>query len=101
MVTMHPDVAYMFIGAGGDNAQRLEETIHRGLYVRGDEDMHREQYRIVPGDMQEMDRQLQRMKPRQVVELLVIQHPLLDVSRPQLKPDSGTVKRQLAEECIG
>ena len=101
MITMHPDVAYMFIGAGGDNVQRLEETIHRAIYVRSDDDIHREQYRIVPGDMQEMDRQLQRIKPRQIVELPIVKHPLTQAPRAAAWADGYLIDLENAAPFIG
>ena len=97
MITMHPDVAYMFIGAGGDNIQRLEETIHRAIYVRSDDLIHREHYRIVPGDMQEMDRQLQRIKPRQIVELPIVKHPLTQAPRARRPRKKETVTSSTGE----
>ncbi|NLC57157.1 MAG: ribonuclease G, partial [Armatimonadetes bacterium] len=101
MITLHPEVAYEFIGAGGDNVQRLEETLHRALYVRGDEQLHREQYRIVPGDLQEMDRQLQRMKPRQVVELPVVKHPLTQAPRAAAWSDGYLIDLENGAPSIG
>lgn len=101
MITMHPDVAYMFIGAGGDNIQRLEETIHRAIYVRSDDSIHREHYRIVPGDMQEMDRQLQRIKPRQIVELPIVKHPLTQAPRAAAWADGYLIDLENAAPFIG
>jgi len=101
MVTLHPDVAFMFIGAGGENVQRLEEMVHRAIFVRSDEEMHREQYRIVPGDMQEMDRQLQRMKPRQVVELPIVKHPLTQAPRAAAWVDGYLVDLENGAPFIG
>ncbi|MBI3946851.1 MAG: Rne/Rng family ribonuclease [Armatimonadetes bacterium] len=101
MVTLHPDVAYMFIGAGGDNVQRLEQTLHRAVFARSDEDLHREQYRIVPGDLQEMDRQLQRVKPRQVMELPVVKHPLTQAPRAAAWVDGYLVDLENGAPFIG
>lgn len=101
LVTMHPDVAYMFIGANGANVQRQEEMLHRALYVRCDEDMHREQFRIVPGDMQEMDRQMQRVKPRQVLELPIVKHPLTQAPRAAAWADGYLIDLENGAPYIG
>ncbi len=101
MITLHPEVAYIFIGAGGDNVDRLESTLRRALFVRGDENLHREQYRIVPGDLQEMDRQLQRMKPRQVVDLPVVKHPLLQAPRAAAWADGYMVDLENGAPSVG
>lgn len=101
MVMMHPDVAYMFIGAGGDNVQRLEETLHRAVFVRSDEALHREEYRIIPGDLQEMELQLQRVRPRQVYELRIVKHPLSQAPRAAAWVDGYLIDVENGAPFIG
>ncbi len=47
LVEMHHEVAAIIIGSGGGNLKKLEEELKRNIFIRGIEDMHIEQYRIV------------------------------------------------------
>lgn len=77
LITMHPRVAACFLGPQGEDVERLEQTTNRALFVRADSRMHIEEYRILPGDLQEMERQIVRYRPGQVVECQVEKEPIV------------------------
>jgi hypothetical protein len=77
LLTMHPRVAACFLGPQGEDVERLEQTTNRALFVRADPRMHIEEYRILPGDLQEMERQIVRYRPGQVVECQVEKEPIV------------------------
>jgi len=70
-VVAHPRVASAFIGPQGEAIERLEAMTRRAVFVRADSGMHAEEYRIMPGDLQELERQIVRYRPGQVVECQV------------------------------
>ena len=47
LVEMHHEVAAIIIGSGGANLKKLEDELKRNIFIRGIEDIHVEQYRIV------------------------------------------------------
>ncbi|MDW7740021.1 MAG: Rne/Rng family ribonuclease [Bacillota bacterium] len=47
LVEMHHEVAAIIIGSGGGNLKKLEDELGRHIFIRGTEDIHVEQYRIV------------------------------------------------------
>ncbi len=47
LVEMHHEVASIIIGSGGGNLKKLEDELNRKIFIRGAEDVHIEQYRIV------------------------------------------------------
>ncbi|MGM0651832.1 MAG: Rne/Rng family ribonuclease [Bacillota bacterium] len=47
LVEMHHEVAAIIIGSGGGNLKKLEDELKRKIFIRGIEDIHVEQYRIV------------------------------------------------------
>ncbi len=47
LVEMHHEVAAIIIGSGGGNLKKLEDELGRHIFIRGIEDIHIEQHRIV------------------------------------------------------
>jgi ribonuclease G len=47
LVEMHHEVASIIIGSGGGNLKKLEDELKRHIFIRGTEDIHIEQFRIV------------------------------------------------------
>lgn len=47
LVEMHHEVAAIIIGSGGGNLKKLEEELGRHIFIRGSEDIHIEQHRII------------------------------------------------------
>lgn len=47
LVEMHHEVAAIIIGSGGGNLKKLEEELGRHIFIRGSEDIHVEQHRII------------------------------------------------------
>lgn len=71
LVWAHPEVAAQLIGAGGEIVERLERELRRAIYIRADELLHREKYRVIPGDLQEFNRRLLPYRGGQIIEGLV------------------------------
>jgi len=76
LVTCHPQVAAYLVGDEGEDVERLEHQLARGLYVRVDEEMHQEKYEIVGGRLDEFDRARLPFRKGQVVDVQVIRNPL-------------------------
>ena len=47
LVEMHHEVAAIIIGSGGGNLKKLEDELDRHIFIRGTEDIHLEQHRII------------------------------------------------------
>jgi ribonuclease G len=47
LVEMHHEVAAIIIGSGGGNLKKLEDELGRHIFIRGTEDIHLEQHRII------------------------------------------------------
>jgi ribonuclease G len=70
LVAVHPRVALTLIGEHGDMAQRLEKRFGVPIYVRCEEAMHPERFRIEPGRQRLIERQFHPFKPGQTIEIL-------------------------------
>jgi len=70
LVEMHQEVAAIIIGSGGGNLKKLEEELNRRIFIRGAEDVHIEQYRIVArGSQKEIQNLALPVKIGEVLEL--------------------------------
>lgn len=47
LIELHPDVAAVLIGAGGDKLAELEDELNMDIYIRGNNDYHIEDYEII------------------------------------------------------
>ncbi|MBS3810546.1 MAG: Rne/Rng family ribonuclease [Halanaerobiales bacterium] len=47
LIELHPDVAAVLIGAGGDKLDELEQELDMDIYIRGNNDYHIEKYEII------------------------------------------------------
>jgi len=57
LIELHPDVAAVLIGAGGDKLTELEEELNMDIYIRGNNDYHIENYEIISkGSKQDLKR---------------------------------------------
>ena len=81
LVTVNPQVGVYLIGPGGSTVAALEKRLSRAVFVRGDDKCHIEEYGIVPGDLEEMERELVRLRPSQVVECSVQKDPFSTLPR--------------------
>jgi ribonuclease G len=77
LVTCHPQVAGYLIGEAGEDIERLEHSLRRGLYVRVSEDLHQEKYEIQPGRMDDLDRNHLPYRKGQVVDVQVVRNSLV------------------------
>ncbi len=81
LLKVNPQVAIHLMGAQGQDIERLERQTRRALYVRADPDLHVEEYKLEPGDLQQMERQIVRYRPGQVVECQVCRDTLIMLPR--------------------
>ena len=77
VVTCSPQVAAYFVGEGGEEVERFEHNLERGLYVRVSDMLHQEKYEILGGRMDDFDRKHLGYRRGQVVEVQVKRNPLL------------------------
>lgn len=47
LIELHPDVASVLIGAGGEKLSELEDHLDMDIYIRGNNDYHIENYEII------------------------------------------------------
>ncbi|HEY8486581.1 MAG TPA: Rne/Rng family ribonuclease [Limnochordales bacterium] len=74
LVAVHPSVAAQVIGAGGAQLRRLEQETGKAIYVRGRDDVHAEDLRVLTvGSRSEVERQALPVREGQVVDLQVEQ----------------------------
>lgn len=75
VVTVHPDVAVHLIGPMGETIDEIERRLKHAIYVRSNEDLHVEKYEIVPGNLQEIEKQMVPYKNADVIECSVVRNP--------------------------
>lgn len=72
LVEMHHEVASIIIGTGGGNLKKLEEELNRNIFIRGAEDVHIEQYRIVArGTQKEIQALALPVKVGEVIDITI------------------------------
>jgi len=72
LLETHPEVAALLIGSGGTNLRKLEEEIGKYLFIRGNEDVHQEKYRIVAtGTREDINRKALPVSQGEVHEVLI------------------------------
>ena len=47
LIEVHPNVASVLIGPGGDKLQELENDLDKDIYIRGNNELHLEKYNII------------------------------------------------------
>jgi len=81
LVSVHREVAAHLIGLAGAAIKEIEKQVRRAVYVRATSDMHIERYEIVPGDLQEIERQMLPFRKSQIVECDVVRNPFTSLPR--------------------
>lgn len=72
LLAVHPSVAAQVIGSGGTNLKRLEAETGKTLFVRGSEELHIEEIKVLHvGARQEVQAQALPVKEGEVVDLEV------------------------------
>lgn len=72
LVALNPSVAAQVIGAGGANLRRLEAETRKSIYVRGSEDAHIEDIKVVAaGKKAEVEAQALPVKEGEVLDIEV------------------------------
>ena len=72
LVEMHHEVASIIIGTGGSNLKKIEDELSRHIFIRGAEDMHIEQYRIIAaGNLKEIEKLAFPVAQGDLIELFI------------------------------
>lgn len=72
LVEMHHEVASIIIGTGGGNLKKMEEDLGKHIFIRGSEDTHIEQYRIIAaGSLKEIEKLALPVSPGEIMELFI------------------------------
>ncbi|MGB4214927.1 MAG: Rne/Rng family ribonuclease, partial [Dethiobacteria bacterium] len=72
LVEMHHEVASIIIGTGGGNLKKMEEELGKHIFIRGAEDMHIEQYRVIAaGSLKEIEKLAFPVSVGDVLELFI------------------------------
>ncbi|MDO8588914.1 MAG: Rne/Rng family ribonuclease [Armatimonadota bacterium] len=101
LVTVHPEVAIYLIGPHGETIEAIEKQLRRQIYVRASESMHIEKYDIVPGDLQEIERQSLPFRKAEVVECHVIRSPFASLPSSTAWMDGYLVDLENGGRYIG
>ncbi len=72
VITCHSDVAERLIGTDGTTISTLERELQRALFVRAEEGTHIEDYAIVGGDINELEKNRNKYRRAQVVECRIV-----------------------------
>lgn len=88
LVEMHHEVAAIIIGSGGGNLKKLEDELGRHIFIRGTEEIHLEQHRIVArGSHKEIQALALPVKTNEKLELMIEEphstNPLHGIARMQ------------------
>ncbi|MFY9113883.1 MAG: Rne/Rng family ribonuclease [Dethiobacteria bacterium] len=68
LIEAHPEVAALLIGTGGSNLRKLENEIGKYVFVRGNEDIHLEKYRVIStGSLDEISQIALPVKPGDIL----------------------------------
>jgi ribonuclease G len=101
VVTVNPEVALQLVGPMGETIDEIERRLRRAVYVRASEDLHIEKYEIVPGDLQEIERQMLPYATGQVVECRVVRNPFSILPRSTAWLDGYLVDLSNGGKYIG
>lgn len=81
IVLAHPQVAAYLIGAEAQTVEQIERHVRRAVYVRANPKLHIEKYEIIPGDLQEIEKQMLPYRKSQIVEAEVVRSPFISLPR--------------------
>lgn len=101
LVNAHPDVAMYLIGSSGDVIDQIERRIKRAVYVRKNELLHIEQYEIIPGNLQELERHALPWKKGEIVECQVVSNIFSSLPRASAWLDGYLVELENGGKYLG
>lgn len=81
IVYAHPQVAVYLIGAEAQTVEQIERHVRRAVYVRANPELHIEKYEIIPGDLQEIEKQMLPYRKSQIIEAEVVRSPFISLPR--------------------
>ena len=68
LVECSPAVCEALIGPDGENVEELEHALRRGLFIRSNPTMRQEEYEIIDGTIEDLERKVMGYRRAQVVE---------------------------------
>ncbi len=68
LVECHPAAVEALIGVDGENVEELEHEMQRGIFIRANFDMEYEEYEILTGDIETLEREWMGYRRAQVLE---------------------------------
>ncbi|MGQ9455691.1 MAG: Rne/Rng family ribonuclease [Armatimonadota bacterium] len=101
LVNAHPEVAMYLIGSSGDVIDQIERRIKRAVYVRKNELLHIEQYEIIPGNLQELERHALPWKKGEIVECQVVSNIFSSLPRASAWLDGYLVELENGGKYLG
>lgn len=101
LVNANAEVALHLIGGNGEVIDEIERRLKRAIFVRAHEELHIEKYEIIPGDLQEMERQMVPWKKGQTVECQVVRSPFAILPRASAWMDGYLVELENGGKYIG
>lgn len=101
LVNAHPEVVLHLVGSAGEVIDEIERRIKRAVYVRANESLHIEKYEIIPGNLQEMERQMLPWKKGEIVDCQVIRNPFSTLPRASAWLDGYLVELENGGKYVG
>lgn len=101
LVSAHPEVVLHLVGSAGEVIDEIERRIKRAVYVRANESLHIEKYEIIPGNLQEMERQMLPWKKGEIVDCQVIRNPFSTLPRASAWLDGYLVELENGGKYVG
>ncbi|HEY3298646.1 MAG TPA: Rne/Rng family ribonuclease [Armatimonadota bacterium] len=101
LVWVHPEVAEYLIGANAGVIDVIEKQVKRAIYVRANQYMHIEKYDIIPGDLQEIERQYLPFRKGQIVECEVVRNPFIGLPRASAWADGYMIDLANGGKFVG
>jgi ribonuclease G len=101
MVMLNPEVAAYLIGPGGQTVDEIERRIRRAVFVRSNPNQHIEKYDIIPGDLQDTEREMLAYKKGQIVECEVARTPFSVLPRSAAWTEGYMLDLQNGGKYIG
>lgn len=102
LVEMHHEVAAIIIGSGGVNLKKLEEELNRHIFIRGTEDIHIEEFRIIArGSQKEIKALALPVKAGEIIEVLIEEPHATNVNHGIARLQGFVINVEGAGELVG
>ncbi len=102
LVEMHHEVAAIIIGSGGVNLKKLEDELKRHIFIRGTEDIHIEEFRIIArGSQKEIKALALPVKAGEIIEVLIEEPHATNVNHGIARLQGFVINVEGAGELVG